>query len=46
MNDILNPDNYQSRYTKEQMCEMYPIIDIGRLGWVLVVYVFILGLPL
>ena len=46
MNDILNSDNYQSKYTKEQMQEMYPMIDSNRLGWFLVVYVFIIGLPL
>lgn len=46
MNGILNPDNYRSKYTKEQMCEMYPTIDSYRLGWALVSCIFVLGLPL
>ena len=36
MNGISNSDNYQSKYTKEQMQEMYPTIDTYRLGWALV----------
>ena len=46
MNNTLIVDNYQSKYTKKKMCEIYPSIDISRLIYSLVACVFILGLPL
>lgn len=40
---MTSPDNYHSKYTKEQMEEFYPVIDLERLGWGIVVAIFILG---
>ena len=39
-------DNYRSRIPLKELQVMYPMIDVDRLGWFLVSYIFVLGLLL